>query len=236
MKHFFFYCWTCVLFWTTQVRIPQLWLKWCMNFCIHKGRAAHFSLYLSPIIHHCFFPLWNTTLYQENKCVSPLSDSSMRWEERSEKEGAVGEEYKAVGGFTTWAVKKEKKRKKPEQHQHVCHDGMTSPQSWPAVKRAGGRWEREVWWRGGGLSWVNRSRHVHHVPQTQKSKSRLSDVWSIYTYASKRGFSLERNLVGCFVRVLYVWLSLSVYLPILSNIKAFYSFSPSLWFIFRNQF
>jgi len=45
-------------------------------------------------------------------------------------------------------------KKKTEQHQHVCHDGMTSTQSWPAVRRSGGRWEREVWWRGGGLYWV----------------------------------------------------------------------------------
>lgn len=142
MKHFFFYCWTCVLFWTTQVRIPQLWLKWCMNFCIHKGRAAHFSLYLSPIIHHCFFPLWNTTLYQENKCVSPLSDSSMRWEERSEKEGAVGEEYKAVGGFTTWAVKKEKKRKNQN------NISMSVMMAWPPHSRGQLSREQEADGRG----------------------------------------------------------------------------------------
>ncbi len=37
-------------------------------------------------------------LYQENKCVSPLSDSCMRWEERSERERTVGEEYEASGG------------------------------------------------------------------------------------------------------------------------------------------
>ncbi len=139
-------------------------------------------------------------LYQENKCVSPLSDSCMRWEERSERESCRGGIW-SCWWFTTWAVKE------TGQHQHVCHDRMASTKSHPAVRRAGGRWEEEYDEEEDFREWsaIEKSATSHRwelaqIKITHPCLVRLHLLTQMWTQSGKK------HLVGCFVRVLYLWL------------------------------
>ncbi len=145
-----------------------------------------------PVVHHA---------YQENKCVSPLSDSCMRWEERSERERTVGEEYEASGGSPHGLWKKQDNISMsviiewpPQSHIQLSgeqeadgrrrYDEEEDIREWSALEKSATshRWES---------AWIK---------ITHPCVVRLHLRTQMWTQSGKK------HLVGCFVRVLNLWL------------------------------